>query len=95
MCENINLACHTHSANPSLVWFTEIKRKKNLSEPSHKRGQTRNLTVQKEVLEVIAKMEYVVTNLGISQAEGGSSFGAWFLSACGPNLQYLLSDELR
>ena len=40
-------------------------------------------------------MECGVINLGISEAEGGSSFGAWFLSVGVPNLQDLISDELR
>ena len=40
-------------------------------------------------------MECGIINLGISEAEGGSSFEAWFLSAGDPNLQDLISDELR
>ena len=40
-------------------------------------------------------MECGVINLGISEAEGGGSFEACFLSAGDPRLQDLTSDELR
>lgn len=48
----------------------------------------------RKLCETQAKMECGITNLGISEAEGGSSFGARFLSGFSLQIRWELDEEI-